>query len=310
MRQVITPISISSVIVSIMFLPSQVTFATTNRDKIDNLSKNQLITSVEFSLPDDKNPNSSIGGGSRGNVQFGLPEDSSNPNSSVGGGSRGDIQFGLPENSSNPNSSVGGGSRGDVELTIPNEQSNPSVNVAPRLESSVLKAILPHTNNGRTTFTHPTIFVYLPPLGTQKVFFSLQDEDGNPHYHTMLRVPPQGGMIMVTLPPEVAPLVKDQYYLWYFAPIEAGGRLKPNNYAVTGWIKRVESNVNSQQLADSPVKLATEYGKIGVWYDTLKVLAEAKLAEPDNETYTMEWHDLLEQVDLEQLSDEPLVRLR
>jgi hypothetical protein len=269
--------------------------------------------SVRFGLPDNSdNPDTSVGGGSRGSVRFGLPDNSDNPDTSVGGGSRGSVRFGLPDNSDNPDTSVGGGSRGSVRFGLPDNSDNPDTSVGggsrgEQEELTLLTALLPTTKNGLTVSSHPTIFVYLPPLGTEKVFFSMQDEDGNSFYYTNLKVPSQGGIIMVKIPSEMPSLSIDKNYLWYFAPIEAGGRLLPNNYAVVGWIKRIATNLNEDDFVSNPITLATEYGKLGVWYDTLRVLAEAKQADPNNDIFRSEWHDLLEQIKLEKLSSQPLI---
>jgi hypothetical protein len=83
-------------------------------------------------------------------------------------------------------------------------------------------------------------------------------------------------------------------------------KIRPDNYAVTGWVKRVSHQVDEQAFMNAPVKLATEYAKAGIWYDTLKVLVEAQRSEPDNETFAQEWHDLLEQVGLEAISYKPI----
>ena len=247
-------------------------------------SKNNLIA-LQFELPDDAVPNTSVGGGVRGDVQFALPGESSTPNTSVGGGVRGDVEFALPGKDATPDTSVGGGVRG---TQIP------------------LTAIVPNTKHGRTISARPTIFAYLPPIGAQEVFFSIQDEEGNSHYQTMLKVPASGGVISVTLPESAAELELSKNYLWYFAPIEPGGILKPDNYAVTGWVTRVETDINQQDLAASPVKLATEYASAGIWYDTLEVLVEAQKSDPNNTTFSSEWHDLLEQIELEDIASQPI----
>ncbi|WP_414546461.1 DUF928 domain-containing protein, partial [Nostoc sp. CCY0012] len=197
---------------------------------------------------------------------------------------RGDVQFALPGGST-PRTSVGGGTRG---------------------KTPPLTALVPPTKHGRTVSARPTIFAYLPPIGAETVFFSLQDEDGNPHYSTILKVSPDGGVVSITLPPTAPALVMDKNYLWYFAPIEPGGVLRPDNYSVTGWIKRVEPTFNQQELASSPVELATKYAEAGVWYDTLKILVEAKRSQPNNKVFATEWHDLLKQVGLGNIASEPL----
>jgi hypothetical protein len=176
-----------------------------------------------------------------------------------------------------------------------------------RGEVAPLTALVPPTKYGLTVSERPTIYAYLPPIGAQKVFFSLQDEEGNPHYHTTLEVAGDGGVLSITLPAKAAALELGKNYLWYLAPIEPGGILRPDNYAVTGWVKRVDLKVNQSELAgESPVNLAIEYAQAGIWYDTLKVLVEAQRSEPDNETLAQEWHDVLEQIGLEAIASEPI----
>ena len=218
-------------------------------------------------------------------LQFTLPEQASTPNTSIGGGVRGDVQFALPEQAPTPNTSIGGGVRGKQ---IP------------------LTALVPTTKHGRTVSARPTIFAYLPPIGAEEVFFSIQDEAGNSHYHTMLKVPAQGGVISVTLTDSAPELELSKNYLWYFAPIEPGGFLKPDNYAVTGWITRTETEIHQQELGSSPIELATEYANAGIWYDTLEVLVKAQESDPNNTTFSSEWHDLLEQFELEEIASEPI----
>jgi len=267
---------------------------------------------VQLTLPGGVAPRSGVAGGTRGEVELTLPSGAA-PRSGVAGGSRGEVQLTLPSDANNPYTSAGGGIRGDVELLLPNESSVPEVldALAPEEtvvnDTPVLTALVPPTKHGRTVSPRPTIYVYLPPIGAQQVFFSIQDEAGNSHYYTILNVSPQGGVIAITLPPDTPELEIDKNYLWYFAPIEPGGILQPDNYAVTGWVKRVENTVNKQEFADSPVKLATKYAEAGIWYDTLQVLVEAQQSEPTNETYSTEWHDLLEQVDLEAIASQPFV---
>ena len=195
-----------------------------------------------------------------------------------------------------------------MEFALPGKDATPNTNAGTGVRGTQipLTAIVPNTKHGRTISARPTIFAYLPPIGAQEVFFSIQDEEGNPHYHTMLKVPASGGVISVALPESAAELELSKNYLWYFAPIEPGGILKPDNYAVTGWVTRVETDINQQDLAASPVKLATEYAKDGIWYDTLEVLVEAQKSDPNNLTFASEWHDLLAQIELEDISSQPI----
>ncbi|AFY37804.1 protein of unknown function DUF928 [[Leptolyngbya] sp. PCC 7376] len=270
---------------------------------------------IGFSLPDDRsNPTSSIGGGSRGDIRFNLPGDRSNPTSSVGGGSRGGIQFQLPDDRGNPVAIIGGGSRASIGFRLPGSGNNPISTISggsrdgniETIEIPKLQALLPPTNNGRTVATSPTIYIYLPPLGAEEIFFSLQDEAGNFYYDTVLNASPTGGIMAVTIPETEATLELDKPYLWYFAPIEPNGHLVPNNYSITGWIKRVQSE-RAIDPEMPPLQQAIAYAEEGIWYDTLTTLVNAKLSEPENAEYQTEWQDLLAQIDLEVLSTQPII---
>ncbi len=262
--------------------------------------------SVRFGLPDGATPSTTIGGGTRGSVQFGLP-DGATPSTSIGGGTRGSVQFGLPDGAT-PSTTIGGGTREGARFGVP-DSATPSTSIGGGTRSDglpVLTALVPPTKHGNTVSGRPTIFAYLPPMGAQEVFFSLQDEEGHSFYHTTLPVSVDGGTIAITLPADAPELEMGKNYLWYLAPLEPGAILRPDNYAVVGWIKRVESTVNEQELASSPVELAAAYANAGVWYDALEVLASAQRSEPDNQMLASEWSDLLKQVGLEAIADRPL----
>jgi Domain of Unknown Function (DUF928) len=200
---------------------------------------------------------------------------------------RGDVEFDLPGEAA-PRNSESGGVRGANALPV--------------------TALLPDTHNGRTASPHPTFFVYVPPTVPTQAFFSLQDEEGNPIYHTWLSLSGQGGTIAIALPEDAPELEVGKNYLWMFAPIKPGNILRPDNFNVVGWVKRVESVISSDNTAQSPIEQATKYAKAGIWYDTLAVLASAQLEQPANETLASEWQDLLAQVGLEKVAVEPMAQ--
>ena len=246
---------------------------------------NNFLISLQFKAPGDPAPINSVGGGSRGAVKFAAPGDAA-PVNSVGGGSRGNIRFRIPGEPT-PVNTIAAGSRSDEQLS--------------------LTALLPTTKYGRTIAARPTFFVYLPPTASKEVFFSLKDENGNNHYQTMLKISGRGGIVSVTLPNNVPELEIDKNYQWFFAPIPPGSILQPDNYGVTGWVKRVEpTNFTQLNSSGNPVEKATEYAEAGIWYDTVSVLVSAKLAQPSNETLLNEWKDLLKQVGLDAIANQPI----
>ncbi|MCT7954108.1 DUF928 domain-containing protein [Laspinema palackyanum] len=249
------------------------------------------LISLQFKPPGDPVPATSVGGGTRGNVRFAPPGESA-PSTSVGGGTRGNVRF-APPGESAPSTSIGGGSRGD-EGTLTQEGQG--------LEAI---ALLPASQHGRTMSPRPTFFVYVPPTATEKVFFSIQDKEGNHHYQTTLEINGGGSIVSVTLPETAPELEMDTDYLWFFVPLDASGRLHPDSYSVTGWVKRVEAIPTAGDL--EALSLATAYAESGVWYDTLTTLAVARVNQPDNRTLSEEWRSLLGQVGLEAIAATPLM---
>ncbi|NET33309.1 MAG: DUF928 domain-containing protein [Cyanothece sp. SIO1E1] len=290
------------------------------------------LISLKFEAPGDPVPPASAGGGVRGRVQFAAPDDSV-PRTASGGtrgviqfhppgeaapnatpnatadATRGEVQFDLPGESAPPTTGSGG-TRGNVQFDTPNGEPIPRTTASGGTRGQPLPeltAVLPMNQYGRTISARPTFFVYVPPMTSRVVFFSLQDQHRQHHYQTMLTISGQGGLVSVTLPADAPELELDKNYAWFFAPVDLNGRLRPDNYGVSGWIKRVAAaDLNAIPASLSPVERATEYAKSGVWYDTLDVLVAAQLEQPEDLTLTSEWYDLLEQVGLEAIATQPI----
>jgi hypothetical protein len=267
---------------------------------------------IQFTAPEKDTPvSNTTGGGVRGNVQFALPGEAT-PRNVVGGGVRGNVNFSAPgENAPGGNSNVGGGVRGNVNFSAPGENApggNSNVGGGVRGEAlAKVIPLMPKTNYGRTISGRPTFLVYVPPTASQEVFFSLQDANRNHHYQTTFSISGQGGIVELTLPEDAPELEMGKEYVWFLAPIAPDGILRPDNYGVTGWVKRVDAPIARQEQSSlNPIELATLYAKEGIWYDTLQVLSAAKLAQPDDATLASEWKDLLEQVELEAIATEPI----
>jgi Domain of Unknown Function (DUF928) len=264
---------------------------------------NPSLISLQFQAPGEAAPQSSMGGGTRGEVKFAPPGDGA-PQSSMGGGTRGETQFSAPGDAA-PASSMGGGSRGDVSFSAPGDAAPASTaSGGTRTDGiSAPTALLPTTRYGRTVAARPTFFVYMPPTSSREVFFSIQDQAGNHLYQTLLRISGTGGIISVTLPESAPQLEIGKNYVWFFAPISPGGILRPDNNNVVGWVKRVEAPT---AVGATALDRATEYAKAGIWYDTVTVLASAQQTQPGNATLTNEWKDLLKQVGLEAIATQPI----
>ncbi|MDY7015827.1 MAG: DUF928 domain-containing protein [Cyanobacteriota bacterium] len=235
-------------------------------------------TRIQFQPPGDPAPFNTSGGGVRGNIP--PLENSARENA------RGDITF-RPLGKPTPTRTVGSGIRGE-----------PATELVP---------LLPGDQTGYTVSPRPTIYLYVPPTSPRQVFFSIQDENFEPHYHATLNLSGGGGIVSVTLPENAPELETGKYYTWFFAPLEADGILQPDNYGARGWIKRVEApGAMGETVPPTHLERATLYAKEGIWYDTLALLLAARQAQPDNETIAQTWIELLEQVGLDEIARSPI----
>ncbi|MDY6936326.1 MAG: DUF928 domain-containing protein [Cyanobacteriota bacterium] len=288
---------------------ARIQFSPPNDPTPQNTTGGGVRGQVRFQTPGDAAPGDTTGGGVRGDIGFQAPGDAA-PGDTTGGGVRGDIGFQAPGDAS-PDDSTGGGVRGDVGFQAPGDASpDDSTGGGVRGDELVeVIPLLPSTQYGRTIAARPTIMVYVPEtVEGQKAFFSLQDEQRNHHYQMTLELSGEGGVLLITLPEDAPELEVGKNYVWFFAPIQSDGILRPDNYDVVGWVKRVESPVAIDRTVD-PIETAIELAESGIWYDTLSLVAQAKQNQPQNATYASEWHDLLEQVGLQSVASRSIRNL-
>ncbi len=267
---------------------------------------------IQFKVPGEPAPDDSVGGSSRGelgDIEF-RPVGKPAPDDSTGGSSRGELEF-RPVGKPTPGSSVGGGSRGDLAFRPVGKPSpERTVGGGSRGEDELLADViplLPSNKYGYTVASRPTFHIYLPQSSVKQVFFSIQDKNKQNLYQATIGVSGEGGILSFTLPEDAPELELDKDYKWFFATIEPEGILRPDNYGVTGWVKRV---VPPTEIAAnenlSSVEKASVYAQSGIWYDTLELIAQAKLEQPNNPSLKSQWQGLLKQVDLEAVATQPL----
>lgn len=170
-------------------------------------------------------------------------------------------------------------------------------------------ALVPGTNLGLTVDERPTFWFYIPyESGKLEAEFWLKDRDGNETYQQIIPLKNTPGIVRVSLPETVSPLEVEQLYRWGFSAI-----CNPNNRLddafVWGGIERVPMSSDLEsQLTDrnEPERIAL-YAEHGLWFDVLTTLAELRSAHSGDESLNEDWVDLLQQVDLEEISNKPLV---
>ncbi len=167
-----------------------------------------------------------------------------------------------------------------------------------------LTAITPISAHGKTRSGHPTFWFYMPytTAEVQKGEFSVltQDEDER-IYETSFQLPAQPGFVSITLPTDEAlSLEAGRYYHWYLNLSCVSTAEAKTDLNIDGWVQRVESTseVEAQDGDDSS----------DIWYDVVDDLAaQLQTVSDDQADLEQAWAELLESIDLDALTQEPVV---
>jgi Domain of Unknown Function (DUF928) len=191
-----------------------------------------------------------------------------------------------------PTQRGGAGSRGNC----------PSVEVP-------LIALIPEKTVGLVVEANPTFWVFVPyqlkdaPSGE----FVLQDEANNDIYRASFTLPEIPGIVSFSLPSAV-PLEVNKTYQWYFKVY--CNQQKFDSVFVRGWVQRIALNSKLERQLKTAITIGDRiqlYTQNGIWYSALTELAKLRLAEPKNAPLDNEWASLLRNIELENLSQKPLV---
>ena len=168
-----------------------------------------------------------------------------------------------------------------------------------------LTSVMPESNQGLTARGHPTFFIYVPPTSAQKIYFSLKDESNKGIYQTILPRPGSAGIARVSLPEDQPPLEIGKTYTW-----SASIMCEPTQTDmpwVQGQVRRVEFDPSSGYSSPTKLEMAASYGKAGIWYDTLTVIAELRRSQPEDSSVAQLWTNFLSSAGLEAIAAKPLL---
>lgn len=197
------------------------------------------------------------------------------------------LEFPPGPNRQAPKSTVGGGVRGKVCAS----------------GSLPLTAIMPSRNNDATTTSgNPTLFVYIPETVAKTAEFVINDEQGTVFLSDEIVLPGQPGIISIIIP-QSKPLEIGENYQWEFSLVcETESVMKGTS--LKGNIERIDLTAETKnKLAQTtnPIEQAKIYATNNIWTETLKLLAEQRVNQPQ------EWEELLNSVGLKDFAKSPIV---
>ncbi len=214
----------------------------------------------------------------------------------------------IPEdNGAPPGNREGAGSHGLCKMTNGEKDITPLIAIMP--EVTVKTATKDKIYIwGETTSAYPTFWFYVDyPIDSQ-VEFILQDESENEVYKTNFSLDKTSGLISLILPKNKVNLEIGQSYHWYLY-IMCNVQNSPDDF-VEGWVKRVEldSNINDQLELAQPLERISIYAENGLWFDTLSIIESLREKEIKDNIISAVWTDLLQQIGLEKITQESVVK--
>ncbi len=169
-----------------------------------------------------------------------------------------------------------------------------------------------------TTQAQPKLWFYLPTAlseNTQTLLTLKSSDDTLLYEGHLLGSTDRAGMVGVTLPVDLA---VGQIYYWSFAlacgesgPSENEAEGDSEQSMVDGWIERraIDPALSRTfEQADTRNRAAL-YANYGFLQDAVSELATLHLANPDDEAIAQDWANFLNDLDLADLTDAPLLGL-
>ncbi|HBQ99614.1 MAG: CHASE2 domain-containing protein [Roseofilum sp. Belize BBD 4] len=148
------------------------------------------------------------------------------------------VIFEPPEDQA-PDSTLGGGARDPQQCVSVQEGSSP------------ITPLLPKTQIGFTVAERPTIYIYVPQISAQQVFFSLQTETGEQNFEHQMKLPETSGIIGVQLPEDVLPLKENVNYRFEWATLDQFFRHRP--------LEKPEQRITTITIDDRDIQ------ELGTW---------------------------------------------
>lgn len=197
------------------------------------------------------------------------------------------VEFPRTRDRGSPDSTTGGGTRSGE--TCISSQGTP------------LTALMPSSRNvGKTVQDTPTLYWYVPETTARTGEFVLIDEDSNEIYFEAFDLPNTPSIVSLTLPAGID-LKVGKNYLWYFSVVCNESDRSHDRY-VTGELERTELSQSVKREINrlSPLEQAEIYAEYQIWHETLSLIEQLRLAQPQ------QWQELLTSVGLEIFVEEEI----
>ncbi|MEA5616439.1 DUF928 domain-containing protein [Cronbergia sp. UHCC 0137] len=191
-------------------------------------------------------------------------------------------------------------------------------------QAKKLLAIVPNNTPSLTVSSSPGFFVHLPKIEKQYIdspdgkleaeFSLIAFETDEIIYQTKIAISDSlhgeaiEGIMEINLPENIV-LEVGKDYLWRF-DIYCNADDPSIGIYISGIVKRVESSTKliSELKSANPLQASVIYAKNGIWVEAISTLAQLRWESPQNLKLIAYWRSLLKSVDLEDISQQPLLK--
>lgn len=149
-----------------------------------------------------------------------------------------------------------------------------------------------------TTAKYPSFFFYIPQIPQEEeLVFELEDEkSGNILYELTFKPPQKPGIISISLPKDKPPLEANKEYRWRIS-------VDSDNSDTDSPEGLIKFEPPSQELikelqGKTPSERIELYEQKEYWEDALRIVADLRRKNPEDELNKMEWENLLATVNL------------
>jgi hypothetical protein len=173
-----------------------------------------------------------------------------------------------------------------------------------------LTALVSSADRATTVRDRPTFLVYVPKTSAKRANLIVKDASEGYFYEKTFTLPKQPGIISIDLPKDAPKLQSGKKYSWSVVLV-CGQSTRPNDPFVTGLVTKTKNLQLSDRLEKaSLVDRANAYQNNLIWYDTLAAVAKLKKSQPANSEAINTWQKLLEEVNLPDLANMPLMVIK
>ncbi len=162
---------------------------------------------------------------------------------------------------------------------------------------------------GYTLAERPTFWFYMPYTRAMEASaeFVLQDKAKHSLPPISVPLPEQAGIIAVRLP-ETVRLTADEPYAWFLTVFYCNLQKTAPPVTVRGTIyRKLEPKLPAPMADQAWAEQTNFYATQGIWYDALTTLGDRRRQNPQDPDLKGWWEKLLQDADLGDLAQEPIV---